>query len=635
MKEKIGLRKKTIGMHINLCDIAASRIAGLAGYDFVWVDLEHSYLSLEDLMAHIIAIHAGGTAVIVRVPQDDLTFTKKVLEMGVDGIIFPMVKTAEEANRLVASTLYPPYGTRGFGPMNAVGYGFDDTKAYVANTRDHLCRFIQVEHIETVENLEEIVKNEFIDGYIFGPNDLSGSLNELCDVFAEHTTALIERSISILRKAGKYIGLSTGDISTDTLRHWASFGIDMLSAGADFGFLQQTALKNRQNMERIMQTESMYRNKVFFTKENLTSDIHCALLPPQILGAEASSEDCYSATMRKWQSAPSICKAYGRLFCCFSGDNFGGDEQPNNYNVILMSEDDGNSWTPLYVLDHMDAVRMHEPILWVGSDGILRHFWAQSYEWWDGRGGVWCIKIEPDANGFTHSVPKRLCDGVLATPPITKKDGTILMPVSIWHRWKNRLHAYPNWGNSAVYRSNDNGESFTYVGGVRDDGSTFDENAIVERADGSLYMIIRCKSYISYSISNDGGKTWSIPQKLMNHTSARSYLAKLPSGNYLLVTNNHEKERTNMTVFLSTDECRTWTPRLLLDSRTEVSYPAGCVAEDGRVYVAYDFNRYKEEEICYATFTEADLQRGKITEPGSCMPKLVVKGLNGKKSENL
>lgn len=259
-KDKIRKREKTIGMHINLNDVAISRIAGLAGYDFIWVDLEHSYISLENLMAHIIAIKATGTSVIVRVPQDDLTYTKKVIEMGVDGIIFPMVKSAEQVNGLIESTLYPPYGNRGFGPMNAVGFGFDDVKSYIKD-KDNLLRFIQIEHIEAVENLEEIMKNEYIDGYIFGPNDLSGSINELCDVFGENTTALIEKSIAILKKGGKYIGLSTGDTSVKVFEHWLSMGIDMLSAGSDFGLLKEAALNNRINLERQINSQRSHENK--------------------------------------------------------------------------------------------------------------------------------------------------------------------------------------------------------------------------------------------------------------------------------------------------------------------------------------------------------------------------------------
>ncbi len=108
LKEKIKAKKKMIGMHIGLNDVAVARIMALGGYDYIWIDLEHSNLSLENLLSAILVIQATGTAAIVRVPMDDLTYTKKVLQMGPDGIIFPMIRTAEQANRLIDFTLYPP-----------------------------------------------------------------------------------------------------------------------------------------------------------------------------------------------------------------------------------------------------------------------------------------------------------------------------------------------------------------------------------------------------------------------------------------------------------------------------------------------------------------------------------------------
>lgn len=252
LKEKIKNKEKIIGTHINFCDPSVGRIAGLAGYDFIWIDMEHNYISFESLLSLVIAVKSTGTAVIVRAPQDDLTATKKIIEMGVDGIIFPMVKTAEEANRLLSYTLYPPYGKRGFGPMNAVGYGADDIGRYVSENHRTMCRFIQIEHIDAVKNLDEIMKNEFIDGYIIGANDLSGSINELCNVFGENTTALIKEAITSLKNNGKYVGLSTGDLSESTFRHWHDMGVDMLSAGADFDFLTIGMQKNREVMRKIM-----------------------------------------------------------------------------------------------------------------------------------------------------------------------------------------------------------------------------------------------------------------------------------------------------------------------------------------------------------------------------------------------
>ena len=75
LKEKILNREKIIGTHINFSDPSVGRIAGLAGYDYIWIDMEHNYISFESLLAQVLAIRTTGTPVIVRAPQDDLTAT--------------------------------------------------------------------------------------------------------------------------------------------------------------------------------------------------------------------------------------------------------------------------------------------------------------------------------------------------------------------------------------------------------------------------------------------------------------------------------------------------------------------------------------------------------------------------------
>jgi 2-dehydro-3-deoxyglucarate aldolase/4-hydroxy-2-oxoheptanedioate aldolase len=245
--------EKLCGTIVCLSDPSLCEIMANAGYDYIWIDMEHSYLSCKEVLCHLNTARSVGTAAIVRVPQDDLTVTKKVLEMGPDGIIFPMVRTAEEVNKLIDFTLYPPYGSRGFGPQAAVGYGYFDTPAYVKNTEKNVCRFIQIEHKEAVENLEEIIKNPYIDGYIFGPNDLSGSLGMLGDPFREEPLALIKHTISVLRENGKYIGTSIGETSPEAISYWHELGVDMISAGSDFRFLQmltETTFQTLKNEHR-------------------------------------------------------------------------------------------------------------------------------------------------------------------------------------------------------------------------------------------------------------------------------------------------------------------------------------------------------------------------------------------------
>ena len=251
LKEKILNKEKTVGMYVQLSDISIARIAGLAGYDFVWVDTEHSYMSYETLLGHVMALKATGTPVIVRAPQNDLTATKKILEMGVDGIIFPMIRSAEEANQAIAWSTYPNDGERGFGPMNAIDYGYQNAFDYTKRSNRELCRFVQIEHKDFIDNLDEIIKNPYIDGYIFGPNDLSGSYGMLGDIFSDKITDIMKNAIDKLHKAGKYVGIASGVYSEEILTHWSNFGVEMLSGGADFDFIRQGAVNNRLNLEKI------------------------------------------------------------------------------------------------------------------------------------------------------------------------------------------------------------------------------------------------------------------------------------------------------------------------------------------------------------------------------------------------
>ena len=149
-----------------------------------------------------------------------------------------MARNAAEVREWIGMTLYPPHGTRGFGPMRAIGYGKDDVMDYVTRTSLDFCRFVQIEHVDCVENLEEIARIEYLDGFIFGPNDLSGSLGELGHVFDDATVALIKRAIEIARKHGKYVGLA-GGYAPETIRFWSELGVDMLTVGADWNFIYE------------------------------------------------------------------------------------------------------------------------------------------------------------------------------------------------------------------------------------------------------------------------------------------------------------------------------------------------------------------------------------------------------------
>lgn len=236
LKEKIKNKEKIMGTLVCLTDPCLCEIMGHVGYDCVWIDTEHTYMSYKEVLCHLNAAKSADICTLVRLPQNDLTSTKKILEMGPDGIIFPMVREKRELEELLSMTLYPPLGNRGFGPIRAIGYGKQDPRDYAKEQTDNLCRFVQIEHVSFIDELEEIVKNPYVDGFIFGPNDLSGSLGDFLNVYGEKTMGEIKRAVEIIKRSGKAFGFAGGFGESD-IKAWSEFEPDMLFAGGDWNFI--------------------------------------------------------------------------------------------------------------------------------------------------------------------------------------------------------------------------------------------------------------------------------------------------------------------------------------------------------------------------------------------------------------
>ena len=254
LKEKIQNHERIIGTHISLGNMVLADAYGQMGYDFIWVDTEHSGIDYTELLQCVTVLKAHGTSVIVRAHVDEPGHVKRILEMGVDGIIFPNLETAAQVDDAMRSTLYPPRGYRGFGPLGAVRYGLDNMNDYIRK-EDSLCRFVQIERRQAVEVLDEILQNPYVDGYILGPCDLSGSIGLLNQIYAEENIELVKEAIAKVEAAGGYMGVSLGTTKAEEQKYWMDLGCRMLSAGADFDYAVQGALTNFKQMDKLRMTD--------------------------------------------------------------------------------------------------------------------------------------------------------------------------------------------------------------------------------------------------------------------------------------------------------------------------------------------------------------------------------------------
>lgn len=194
--------------------------------------------------------------------------------------------------------------------------------------------------------------------------------------------------------------------------------------------------------------------------------------------------------------------------------------------------------------------------------------------------------------------------------------------------------------------STDCGKTITLRGHADIPGRSFDEHMLVEKKDGALWMLVRTFKGIGESFSTDGGYTWTPGRNShIDGPCSRFFIRRLKSGRLLMI--NHYnfdqridlddimnqgnvkswKGRSHLTAMLSEDDGETWPYTLLLDERNEVSYPDAKEADNGYIYVTYDWERVTQREILMARFTEDDILRGKILSPEGKLRVLVNKAL--------
>ena len=250
-KEKLKAGKHLIGFEVDLADPCIAEMVGGLGFDYLWIDTEHEAMDYETVLMQIIACKAAGAASVVRIPFNESYLAKRVLEMGPDGIIFPMINSAEEAKAAMEACIYPPNGKRGFGPRRACRYGAEDLGLYIEEASDRMARFIQIENVEAVNDIDRILRVPYIDGIIVGPCDLSGSIGHLNELFHPEVLKLIDIVISKCKDVGMPVGVAVGANDEKSLQFWFDRGFQFISAGSDINAIVSTAQLQSAMMRRI------------------------------------------------------------------------------------------------------------------------------------------------------------------------------------------------------------------------------------------------------------------------------------------------------------------------------------------------------------------------------------------------
>ena len=334
------------------------------------------------------------------------------------------------------------------------------------------------------------------------------------------------------------------------------------------------------------------------------------LNPPKII-RNPVSESNYNSESRKFTGISSMAVTReGRLWAVWYA-GITPSEDPNNYVVVSTSADKGVTWEEVLAIDPdgPGPVRAYDPEVWTDPDGKLWIFWAQHIQPVKATNcGVWAMTTtDSESANPEWSEPKRISDGVMMCKPVVLSNGDWALPVSFWQLTEN---------SAKMVVSSDNGQSWQVRGGVNvpENVRNFDEHMIVEKKNGSLWMLVRTRYGIGESISNDWGNSWTplIPSRIQ-HPPARFFITRLNSGNLLLVKHgpvDMKTGRSHLMAFISEDDGFSWSGGLLIDERSGVSYPDGQQTADGKIWITYDYSRTKDQNILMTTFTEDDILSG-------------------------
>jgi 2-keto-3-deoxy-L-rhamnonate aldolase RhmA len=210
-----------------------------AGYDWLFIDLEHSPISIETAVNISVAALDAGISPLVRVPWMEHWIATRVLDGGALGIVMPHVDTADQAREVVNRLKYPPLGHRSVAGQNAI-FDFDkvDVGAGIAAINASQLITVMIETPEAVENADEIAAVDGVDVLLVGTGDLTTEMGIPGQAGNERIVAAYEKVIAACRKHGKWAGMG-GAYNEPDLRRYIGMGVRMVLAGSDLTLMMQ------------------------------------------------------------------------------------------------------------------------------------------------------------------------------------------------------------------------------------------------------------------------------------------------------------------------------------------------------------------------------------------------------------
>lgn len=250
LKQKLRNRERLFAGWVSYAHPSVTETFARAGFDFMFIDMEHSTISIEQGQRIIAASQSEGVPCIPRPVSHSNDYLKPLLESGADGLLIQMVETPEQVQALIRDVKYPPIGRRTYGVNRAQAYGFDFDE-YIQNWNSTSTFMLQIESIKGVENIDQLLSFDEVDGVMIGPLDISGSLG----VPGQTTHPLvIEASRKVIKaceRHGKSCGTQVADANPASVKALFDLGYNYAILGSDLFVLWKWATQMQDMMKSM------------------------------------------------------------------------------------------------------------------------------------------------------------------------------------------------------------------------------------------------------------------------------------------------------------------------------------------------------------------------------------------------
>jgi 4-hydroxy-2-oxoheptanedioate aldolase len=206
----IAAKEKQIGLWVGLCSPFVADITAPAGFDWVVVDMEHAPNDYLTVAGQLQAFEASPTTALVRPEWNDPVVVKRLLDLGAQGLLFPMIQSVQEAEKAVAATRYPPRGVRGVSGMTRAAK-FGRITDYFARVEEETTVLMQLETRAALELAGEIGAVDGVDGVFFGPADIAADIGLLGKPLDDAVWDLIRPAAKTLMDMGVPVGTLVND----------------------------------------------------------------------------------------------------------------------------------------------------------------------------------------------------------------------------------------------------------------------------------------------------------------------------------------------------------------------------------------------------------------------------------------